>query len=127
MKDPDFYLASTDYYNLESPRRVWRLKRLSGVGRDDLLLVRIDPPIIDQGYGSDAQSVNTVLLATRHEGASLFPVAQWPVFVHVLRPTIGNVEDRDSLQKGEFRNIAWAELYKTEEDARKKSLRECPK
>jgi|SRR5271163_3908950 len=123
MKDPDFYLASTDYYNVEMPRRVWRLKQMSGLGRDDLLLARIDPPIMDQEHGSDVQNIDTVLLATRHKGASLFPITQWPVFVHVLQPLINNLEDRDSLQKGEFRNIAWAELYKTEEDARKKSLR----
>ena len=122
MKDPDFYLASADSYNLETLRRVWQIKRMSGLGRDDSLLVRIDPPIID-GFGSDAESIDTVVLATRHEDSSLFPVAQWPVFVYVLRPTIDNMEDRDSVQKGEFRNIAWAELYKTEEDARKKSLR----
>jgi hypothetical protein len=126
MKDPDFYLASKDYYNLETPRQGWRLKRMSGLGRDDLLLARIDPPIID-GFGSDTHSIDTVLLATRHEGASLFPVAQWPVLVHVIRPTIDNVADRDSVQKGEFRNIAWAELYKSEEDARGKSLREGSK
>jgi hypothetical protein len=126
MRDPDFYLASTDYYNLESPRRVWQLKRMAGLGRDDLLLVRIDPPIID-GFGSDAESIDTVVLATRHEGGTLFPVAQWPVFVYVLRPTIDNVEDRDTLRKGEFRNVAWAELYKTEEDARRKSVREGAK
>ena len=122
MKDPDFYLASADSYNLEIPRRVWQLKRMSGLGRDDLLLVRIDPPVID-GFGSDAESIATVVLATRHEGGSLFPVTHWPVSVYVLRPTIDNVEDRHILQKGEFRNIAWAELYKTEEDAHKKSLK----
>jgi len=49
MKDPDFYLASTDYYNLETARRVWGLKRMSGLGRDDSSLARIDPPIIEPG------------------------------------------------------------------------------
>ena len=122
MKDPDFYLASTDYYNLETPRRVWRLKRMSGAGREDLSLARIDPPIIDAEYGSDAENIDIVLLATRHRGASLFPVAEWPVFVHVLRPMIKNVEHRDNLQTSEVRNIAWAEPYKTEEDARNASL-----
>jgi len=77
----------------------------------------------NQEYGSDAQNIDIVLLATRHKGASLFPITQWPVSVHVLHSLINNLEDRDSLQKGEFRNIAWAELYKTEGDARKKSLR----
>jgi hypothetical protein len=118
MKDPDFFLASTDYYNVAMPRRVWCLKRMSGAGRDDLLLARIDPPIVD----SDAQNVDIVLLATRHNGASLFPVSKWPVSVHVLRPTVNNVQDRDNLQKGEFRSIAWAEIYKTDEDAQRNRL-----
>jgi len=121
MKDTDFYLASADSYNLEIPRRGWQLKRMSGLGRDDLL-VRIDPPVID-GFGSDAEIIDTVVLAIKHEGGSLFPVTHWPASVHVLRPTIDNVEDRDMLQMGEFRNIAWAELYRTEQDARKRSLK----
>src|ERR1700736_4651192 len=99
VKDPDFYLASTDYYNVGMPRRVWCLKRMSGPGRDDLLLARIDPPIIDQKPGSDAQHIDFVLLATRHEDASRFPVTKWPVFVHARRPTINNGEDRDGLQE----------------------------
>jgi hypothetical protein len=120
MKDPDFYLASTDSYTLENPRGVWQLKRMSGLGRDDLLLVKIDPPMID-GFGSDAESIDTVVLATRHQGGSLFPITRWPVSVYVLRLTIDNVEDCDSLQKGEFRNIAWAELYQSEQDALRKA------
>jgi len=122
MKDPDFCLVSSDYYHLENPRRAWCQKRMTGAGRNDLLLTKIDPPVIYEGYGYGAKSTDVVLFATRHVGASLFPITQWPVSVHVLCPIIDNVEDRDSLQKGEFQNIAWAELYKTEEDARKKSL-----
>jgi hypothetical protein len=63
MKDPDFYLASTDYYNVKLPRRVWRLKRMSGGGRDDLLLARIALPIIEQKHGPDTESIEIVLLA----------------------------------------------------------------
>jgi hypothetical protein len=105
MKYPDFYLASTDYYNVETPRRVWCLKRMSGAGRDDLLLAKIDPPIVYEGYGSNAHSTDIVLFATRRMGASLFPVTYWPVSVHILRPLINNVEGCDSLLKSELENI----------------------
>jgi hypothetical protein len=81
-----FYLASTDHYNVELPRRIWRLKRMSGPGQEDLWLARIDPPIIDQRHGSEAQNIDIVLLATRHKGASLFPVTQWPVLFTCFVP-----------------------------------------
>jgi hypothetical protein len=122
-EEPDSYLASKDSYNVEAPRRVWRLKRLCGPGSSDWLLARIDPPIVEQESGSVARKISIVLLATRHNGTSLFPITQWPVSVHVARPLLEDLETRDTLHKGEFRSIAWAELYKTEEDAHKKSLR----
>lgn len=122
MKDPDFYLASTDYYNVAMPRRVWCLKRLSGLRRDDLMLVRVDPPIMDGADDAEKRSIDIVVLATRHTGTSLFPVTRFPISVHVLHPLIDNVEARDKLKKDEVRNIAWAELYKTEEEAQRKQL-----
>ncbi len=45
MAEPDFYLASTEGYDLEVPRRCWRLDRLRTSTRTDLVLVRIDPPL----------------------------------------------------------------------------------
>lgn len=120
MKEPDFYLSSTDYCNVAMPRRVWCLKRMSGLGRNDLLLARVDPPIMDDPNDAGRRSINIVVLATRHVGSSLFPVRPWPVSVHVLHPLIDNVEARDKLTKDEVRNIAWAELYKTEEEAQRK-------
>jgi hypothetical protein len=117
MSDPDFYLASQDSYNVEQPRRVWRIKRMSTPYRDDLLLVRVDPPIAVEGFGSSARFVDLVLLAVRHKGASLFPIAEWPVSVHVARPLVDNVEGRDKLLAHELENNAWAEVYRNEEEA----------
>ena len=125
MKEPDFYLASSEGYGLEEPRRCWRVKRLTADERDerdDLLLLKIDPPLPGQKYGLGNCDVDLVLVATRHRGVSLFPVNEWPVFVHVARPLSVNPELRETLREDEFETIAWAELYRTEEDARAKTI-----
>lgn len=122
MSDPDFYLASSEGYDLESPRRAWRVKRLSTEGRDDLLLLKVDPPLPGQKYGRGNDDVDMVLVATRHRGSSLFPINEWPIFVHVARPLVEHPELRDHLGSDEFESIAWAELYRTESDARSKVM-----
>lgn len=121
MSDPDFFLASTEGYGLDEPRRCWRIKRLAMEGRRDLLLIRIEPPLIGQKYDLGVD-LDTVVVATRHREASLFPIQQWPVYVHVARPLVDHPELRDTLLPEELASIAWAELYRTEEDARAKPV-----
>ena len=122
MSKPDFYLASTEGYEMEDPRRCWRIKRLATDNRDDLLLIKIEPPLIGQKYGLGDRDIDLVLIAPRHQGGSLFPINEWPLCVHVARLLIENHEDRDVLRGDEFESIAWAELYRTEEDARLKVM-----
>jgi hypothetical protein len=122
MNEPDFYLASTEGYDLEEPRRCWRVKQLTTDSRNDLLLVKIDPPLIGQKYGLGGRDIDLVLIAPRQQGGSLFPINEWPLYVHVARLLIENPEDRDTLHPNEFESIAWAELYRTEEDARLKAM-----
>jgi hypothetical protein len=122
MDSQDFFLASSEGYRLEEPRSCKRVKRLRSDSRDDLLLVRVEPPLIGQPYGLGARDLDTLLIATRHEGDSLFPIKSWPVSVHVARLLIQNPEQRELIHDNEFESIAWAELYQTEEDARIKVL-----
>lgn len=122
MNEPDFYLASSEGYGLEKPRCSWRVKRMSTENRDDLLLIKVDPPLPGKSYGLETQDLNLVLVAPRHRGTSLFPIEEWPVFVHVARALIDHPELRDSLRQEEYELIAWAELYRTEEDARSKAM-----
>jgi len=119
MATADFYLASSEGYNLEDPRQCFRIRRLAGDHRDDFLLARIDPPLIGQLYGMGGQDLDELVLVTRHKGASLFPIAEWPVYVHVVRPLVP-VAGRDRLHDNEIESIGWAELYETEEAARRK-------
>jgi hypothetical protein len=95
---------------------------MSTENRDDLLLIKVDPPLPGKSYGLETQDLNLVLVAPRHRGTSLFPIEEWPVFVHVARALIDHPELRDSLRQEEYELIAWAELYRTEEDARSKAM-----
>jgi hypothetical protein len=121
MHYPDFYLASTEGYNMQEPKRCWRIRRIGTDKRDDLLLLKIDPPLLGQRYGLQGRDVDQVLVATRHEGDSLFPITQWPVYVHVARPLV-DITGLDKIQSNQLESIAWAELYQTEQDARLKIM-----
>jgi hypothetical protein len=118
MDNPDFFLASSEGYRLTEPRSCMRIKRVRSDSRDDLLLVKVEPPLIGQLYGLGGRDIDTLLIATRHKGDSLFPIRKWPVFVHVARLLIENPERREQIHDNEFESIAWAELYRTKEDAR---------
>lgn len=121
MNKPDFYLASSEGYGMEEPRCCFAVRRLRGDSRDDYLLVRIEPPVIGQGFNLGNQDIHYLILATRHIGKSLFPIQHWPVFVHVARSLIP-LEGRDVIHDNEMESIAWAELYETEEKASAKIL-----
>ena len=118
---PDFYLASSEGYDMEEPRKCYKIKKLNGI-KNDYLLIKIDPPIIGQKYGLGGKDIDKVLVFTRHVGASLFPINKWPVYVHVARLLIENPESIDKISPNEYHRIAWAELYQTEEKARNKDV-----
>ena len=119
---PDFYLASSEGYGMLGPRRCYRIKRLAGDWRDDYLLVRVDPPFVGQLYGFGGRDIYQVILATRFVGDSLFPVAQWPVFVHVALSLVPDAETRSVIHQPELFEIGWGEVYATEIDARNKTM-----
>lgn len=119
---PDFYLSSSEGYDLDEPRSCWRIGRARTTARDDLLLVKIDPPLIGQKYGLGGRDIDVVVVAPRHQGASLFPVSEWPVYVHVARLLVEPPAPSQTLRQEDLESIAWAELYKTEQDARAKGM-----
>jgi hypothetical protein len=122
MSDPDFFLASSEGYDLEAPRSCRRLKRVASASRDDLLIVEIDPPLSGQKFGLGDGKIRHVIVAPRHQGSSLFPISEWPVFVHVARLLTDNLEHPDKIEECDFESIAWAELYRTENDAKLKLM-----
>lgn len=120
-KQPDFYLASTEGYDLEEPRKCWKIKRLITQSRDDLLFVKVDPPIKYNDYKQGVLFLNYVIIAARHVGVSVLSISAWPVYVHVAKLRRTSLSDNSRLKDNEIETIAWAELYQTEEDAKKKT------
>ena len=122
MDTPDFFIASSEGYRLEEPRECKRIRRLRSDSRDDLLVIKIEPPLIGQPYGLGDGNIYTLLLATRAAGDSLFPIKKWPVPVLVARLLVDVPEERNQIRDNELELIAWAELYKTRENAREKAI-----
>jgi len=119
---PAFYLASTEGYDLEMPRKCYLLRRLKSLNRDDLLLIKIEPPLIGQKFGLGGQDIHQVIIANRHKIGIVFPITYWPVYVYIARPLI-SLSDRDTeIQTTDMEVIAWGELYKTEKDAQNKNV-----
>ncbi|GIK10540.1 MAG: hypothetical protein HND45_04900 [Chloroflexi bacterium] len=114
---PDFYLASSDAYSLEEPRACFRIGRLKSNSRDDLLLVRITPPLNGSDYQFPVSKIEKVVVATRFKNESLFPIKRWPVFVYVVAVLVDNLEQIKMLSTDQMRIIAWAELYNSLENA----------
>jgi hypothetical protein len=115
----DFYMGSTESTLLERPRRCWRVKRLTTPNRkDDLLVVRVAPPISGAPYEL-ANDMDSVIVASRLGGDSLFPINTFPkapIPVYVGRPLV-DWRDRTNLNPDELKLLDWAELYPSEAEA----------
>lgn len=100
-----------------------------GEVRDDYMHVKIDPPLFGQEYGLGGKYIDQLILATRHQGFSLFPLAnlanvtQWPIHVYVFQ-----IIDEDVIKKciitekehkqEQLRLIEWGTIYLSEKQAR---------
>lgn len=113
MTNPDFYMASSEG-QLAAVHKCFKIKRLHLKDRDDLLLIHIEPPLSGIRYNISSEEIDNIMIATRHRGETLFPIAKWPVSVYVLVPLIDDPEKVDELKENEYKLIAWAEIYRTE-------------
>lgn len=116
MKTPEnkpiFYLTTAGEYKLLSkPRACWFVRRLRDVNRDDYMLVRVDPPLVGQSFGLGGNDITTLLLSTRHQGFSLYPVNAWPTNVYVARIADPQVLNSDSFTREQVQLIAWGEIF----------------
>ena len=107
---PDFFLSSTEGYGLENPRACYRIRKLDGREEDAYLLVKIEPVLIGQKYGLGDKDIDTIILATRHKGTSLFPITEYPLSVHVAR-LLCDISDKDALSEKDIELIGWGEIY----------------
>jgi len=114
---PDFYLISTETYNKFEPRACYIEKRIPAANRqDDFMLVWIEPEIYGIPFGIK-NDIEEVVLATRLEGQTLFPINEWPLYVYVCHITNKNWKQGDSLTGDDLAIILWGEIYMTKDEA----------
>ena len=119
---PDFYMASTESLVIPDARACWRVARLRTKKASDLLVITVDPPIPGEPYGAD-RPMDLVIVATRLEGDSLFPINTFPAQflpVYVARLKTDDWRQKDVLETRDYELIDWAELYPSEREARAK-------
>src|SRR5690349_10539109 len=119
-KPPDFWMVSTEAPDPLVLRKCWRIKRLHDLVRDDYLLIKVDPPLNTLGLCT-SEYADKAIIATRLEGMSLFPLSEGTLVVYVDAVCVPNIEstNRDYISVGDSKQVDWAALLPTEEEARK--------
>lgn len=115
---PDFFLsAAGENEGLTTPRACWQKARLKDPVRDDHMLIEIEPPVIGQKYGLGNQDITNLILSSRYEGFSLFPVKEWPCHVYIARILDDAVIRTLAFTRSQVEIIAWGMIFRTLEEA----------
>jgi hypothetical protein len=105
----DLYLRTTELANPYESRRCSIIKRMRSEMRDDLALVSIEPPLPKETYNTE-DSVKQVILASRLEGSTLFPMSTLPLAVYIC-VVIEPLDNSSDLISSEHLSIIdWGEL-----------------
>jgi len=116
-RTPDYFLSSSEGYGLESPRACYVQRALAGRANDVYVLVMIDPPLPGQKYDRGDDDIRELVLATRHQGQSIYPVSEWPLYVHVAIPIEDIDATRSEIATEDLQLVGWGEIYRTRDDA----------
>src|SRR5438132_10011014 len=100
----------------------WRtISRLRGSVRDDHMLIQINPPLIGQRYGLADKDIVNLVLSSRFEGDSLFPVKQWPCHVYISRILDEKIEKTLEFTRDQVEIIAWGIMFRALDEANRQS------
>ena len=105
----NFYLISTELRDPYEPRTCRIVKRLRSELRDDLALVEVEPPLPRHVYDT-SEDVRLLILASRHQGDSIFPVRQWPLPVYVCRLKGKDEPEGDTIASEDLVILDWGEV-----------------
>jgi len=114
----DFYLTTAgESEKLAVPRACWVKGRLKDHVRDDYMLIRIEPSLVGQGFGLGDKDILDLIISTRFEGVSLFPITEWPSHVYVARVLDEEIVKTLVIRKDQVELVAWGMLFKTFDEA----------
>ncbi|MHC4712107.1 MAG: hypothetical protein ACYTAN_02395 [Planctomycetota bacterium] len=114
-RKPDFYLKSDDTTMIVEPRACYIERRVRSETRDDLLLVRLEPPVKLEGT---TELLTKVVLASRFAAQTLCPPTGFPLCVYVGRLKDPGVTG-DRIPDDGVELIDWGAVYKRLRHAKK--------
>jgi hypothetical protein len=117
---PDFFLSGAGEMtgDLSNPRACWTKGRLRDEVRDDHMLVEIEPPLIGQTYGLGGHDITNLIISSRHQGYSLFPIGEWPCHVYIARILDESITKTLVFTREQVEVIAWGMIFPTIEEAK---------
>jgi hypothetical protein len=104
------FLVSTELREPYKPRRCSIIKRLRSEIRDDLALVEVEPPIESRIYDT-TKELQRLILASRLEGSSIFPVvSEWPLYVYICVLNGENEPEGDAIDSKDLVILDWGKI-----------------
>ena len=104
-----FLLTSTELREPYEPRTCRVVRRLRNEVRDDLALVEIEPPLPAHVYDS-ARDLDHLILGAKHEGRTLFPVSEWPLYVYICGMKNGQAPQGEQIYSMDFSILDWGRI-----------------
>jgi hypothetical protein len=107
------YISSYDYFSFHLPRKILNYNKIL-IDDRNVLVVDVDPPVLGQQYGFTID-ISTLYLIKRFDENAFNELDKFPIDVYVLILK----DDRKLVPSSlaDLRNIVWACLYDSEEDA----------
>lgn len=118
VRPPEFFMSTAgEYEPLAAPRACWEKARLRDEVRDDHMLIDIEPRLPGQRVGLGSVDITQLIISARHQGNTLYPVSEWPLFVYVARILDRRIIESRSFTREQIDLIAWGALFRTRQEA----------
>ncbi|MTD56092.1 hypothetical protein [Amycolatopsis pithecellobii] len=121
MTQQTLYLSSLESQRFESVRECRIVELLTFDTGKEAAYAFVEPPVLGQEFNK-ASDIRQVIVAPRHEGASIAPVHQSPCFVFIAIPRGEFDTLRSPIRADDLEIIGWGELYRTYDDAQHHSF-----
>jgi hypothetical protein len=118
IDSPDFYLTSSEGYELELVRSCTKRKMLLGTNPDGYMLCDIFPSISNTGLEVNDHDITQLIFTSRHKGVSIFNHAEWPIYVHIAIPINNSLINEFCISDEDIKLIGWGEIYNNKSDIR---------
>ena len=110
------YLSSTESYRFSGVFECRVRERFVFEAGNPALLVELSPKLPGSDFGRSGD-VGEFVVASRLEGLTVDDLSHMPIFVHLALPPVGWSPAVGPPSSEGFQVVAWAELYRTREDA----------